>query len=716
MKNIGGQPLSYTGTPVVGGTNAANFSIFSINPIVTSIAAGDSVAVTIRFTPSSTGLRTANISIPTNDPLTNNYVLNLNGTGTAPDIDVKQNGTGIANAGNFSFGSINTSSFSDKIFDIKNTGNDTLFLTNSSFSGTNAADFSFQSSTTATIAPNATYNLTIRCTPGASGSRTAKCTLTSNDPDENPFEINLSATGSTAIIGVKQSTTTIANAGNFSFGTSIINTGNSKTFTIENTGSDTLKFTGSSITGTNSADFTTATNFNTLTVAPSSNANFSITFTPTSIGNKTASISLSNNDVGNNPFVINLSGNGDSASDIHVQQSGSDYLNNSIFNYGNKLNGANHDVIFSVQNVQGVPLVVSSVTLTGTNASEFQIMPPVPTTVAKGSPSNCTVRFKPLTLGSKTANLVITSSDPDESPYTIVLNGNSVTPEINIKQGLTNINAGGSYNYSNTPINFDNDIVFTIENTGTDALSGILGTIIGANASDFVIINPPAISINASATTTITVRFRPTVAGARTATLNLSSNDADENPYLITLNGTGINLPAPNIDLSQAAVQITNNASYAFGAVATGGNIPVTFTITNSGDDTLRNILAKLSGTNVSEFKFTSQPAFKLDPGATTDFIITFSPLSASSRSAILKISSNDLDENPFTVNLTGSGNGPEIDVTSNNIPNPNNSTQPFPLTKTWASSPITFVIANKGNAILNNITVAILGKIPLTF
>ncbi len=83
---------------------------------------------------------------------------------------------------------------------------------------------------------------------------------------------------------------------------------------------------------------------------------------------------------------------------------------------------------------------------------------------------------------------------------------------------------------------------FTIENTGSAALN-LTGTpkvsITGASAADFTVTAQPVSPVNAGSTTTFTIRFAPTVAGLRTATVSIANNDADENPYDFAIQGTG---------------------------------------------------------------------------------------------------------------------------------------------------------------------------------
>ena len=74
--------------------------------------------------------------------------------------------------------------------------------------------------------------------------------------------------------------------------------------------------------------------------------------------------------------------------------------------------------------------------------------------------------------------------------------------------------------------------------SATDALSGLAVTKDGAAAADFTVSSLAASTLAAGASTTFTVRFAPTALGSRSAALHIASNDADENPFDITLTGT----------------------------------------------------------------------------------------------------------------------------------------------------------------------------------
>ncbi len=87
---------------------------------------------------------------------------------------------------------------------------------------------------------------------------------------------------------------------------------------------------------------------------------------------------------------------------------------------------------------------------------------------------------------------------------------------------------------------------FTVLNNGAALLK--LGNIAisGAAAGDFTVITAPVSTVAVGGSTTFTVRFDPSVAGLRTATLSLPNDDADENPFTFAVQGAGSGLGSPD--------------------------------------------------------------------------------------------------------------------------------------------------------------------------
>jgi hypothetical protein len=181
-------------------------------------------------------------------------------------------------------------------------------------------------------------------------------------------------------------------------------------------------------------------------------------------------------------------------------------------------------------------------------------------------------------------------------------------PEINVKGNGASIIDGDTTPSATDDTDFGSATTgggavsrtFTIENTGTAALN-LTGTpkaaLIGANASDFTVSAQPSSPVAAAnGTTTFTIQFTPAATGTRAATVSIANDDADENPYDFSIQGTGI-LPAPTVSVSDVSVpEPVSGQSYA------------QFTVTLSGpsSQTVTVSFATANGTAVAPGDYTS--------------------------------------------------------------------------------------------------------------
>ena len=113
----------------------------------------------------------------------------------SPDIDVEQpagvalaDGTATVNYGLRTIGAPGVA----KTFTVKNAGAAGLTGLALTIDGANAADFSVSVPPPAsTLAPEGSTEFTVTFSPAGSGVRTASLHITSNDPNEAPFDIAL---------------------------------------------------------------------------------------------------------------------------------------------------------------------------------------------------------------------------------------------------------------------------------------------------------------------------------------------------------------------------------------------------------------------------------------------------------------------------------------------------------------------------------------------
>ena len=177
----------------LSGAQASDFSVLSALPIIIADG-GPAQPVTLRCTPTAEGLRTATLSLVTDDPknLKVDYDLLCNGTiAKVPGFAADPIAPGPIDLGTVYVGSI-----ASKSFQLKESGNAALQVSQQSISGDNAADFSVVGGLPATIADaGAAAPVSVRCLPTGIGVRTAQLTLATTDPTQPTVTFDLICKG-----------------------------------------------------------------------------------------------------------------------------------------------------------------------------------------------------------------------------------------------------------------------------------------------------------------------------------------------------------------------------------------------------------------------------------------------------------------------------------------------------------------------------------------
>lgn len=143
--------------------------------------------------------------------------------------------------------------------------------------------------------------------------------------------------------------------------------------------------------------------------------------------------------------------------------------------------------------------------------------------------------------------------------------------------------------------------------------------------------------------------------------LSASANDDKIAWYENFPNRTEIDVRGNNMSIV-AGDMTPSQADYTdFGAsFTTTGTVSRTFSIVNDGGLSLSltgSPRVAVSGVNASDFMVTVQPSSPVAPvGGMTTFTVVFDPSASGTRSAILSIANNDLDEGLYEFALTGVG------------------------------------------------------------
>ena len=625
-----------------------------------------------------------------------------------------------------------------RTFRIKNNGDQNLIIASHDAGGSPHFSLSSVPTSVEPIAPGGEDLFFVTFDPTTDGQHTTTIRIINNDNDPGDtefsyeFDVTGLALGNPEIVvegkhhtlgsfsGIEYQQTDI----NLPEGTlfTSVNVGGSETnnFRVRNIGDGTLTYSiddgGSphfSISGAGSS------------MAPGLTDNFNIVFTPQDYGTHEATITISNNDSNEGNYTFKVQGIG-LAPDIFVRggpsqatlvsdgdttpsvSEGTDFGAWDIAAAGGPTN------TFHVRNAVGATetLKIFSGEITGGHASHFTIsgLPAPgqdPVLLPAGSSDPFTVRFNPQSAGQKTATVRILSDDPDEATYTFVVTGNGVTfPEVNVKGSkpglpLVDVPDGSATPLATNGTLFDNTDVgsimshpFLIENTG----SGVLKCSPPANGQ-FRVLGLPE-SVDPGKESSFFVQFAPTTQGTHTMTINLTTDDPNENPYDFVVRGTAVDNEITVLGgdaQNEVIVDGTTSVSLTDGTVfptlhQLDESEVHTFVIRNEASATknLEIQSVDIFGADAGHFSTSGAPApgesaVSIAPGVSLSFQVTFDPFGTGLKTATIRILSDDRDESPYTFNVAGNGiNGPNLRVSGSQdsdilplVPISNGSTTP---------------------------------------
>jgi 6-phosphogluconolactonase (cycloisomerase 2 family) len=199
----------------------------------------------------------------------------------------------------------------------------------------------------------------------------------------------------------------------------------------------------------------------------------------------------------------------------------------------NTPNGPRPVLLTNVGN-QGLAIGTNQILISGTNSSEFTQQNKCPPVLGVALSCTINVTFKPTTTGLQQATLFVNDNAPD-TPQKTALSGNGVPPEPAV------LLMPGSETFPGTAVgdsSLPKNITLTNSGQATLTFSGAGISLMGTNPGDFMQSNNCGASVAAVASCTITVTFKPTATGTRTATLNIPDNALDS-PQQLSLSGSG---------------------------------------------------------------------------------------------------------------------------------------------------------------------------------
>src|SRR5262249_55153558 len=170
----------------------------------------------------------------------------------------------------------------------------------------------------------------------------------------------------------------------------------------------------------------------------------------------------------------------------------------------------------------------------------------------------------------------------------------------------------------------------TLFNKGGVPLGVISIGFTGVNPGDFVQTNTCGTSVPANSSCTISVSFRPSALGARSAALTINSNDPNNPTLAVTVSGTGI---GPVAVLTPTTVPFGNQLKGTTSAAQI-----VTLKNAGSAGSTLTINGKNITGANPGDFAQTNNCGASLAAGVSCTFSVTFTPSAVGARGATLSV------------------------------------------------------------------------------
>ena len=629
LTNTGNLPFDASNVSVTG-ANAGDFQISYNACSGDFLAPGRTCGVTVTFTPTATGARTASLTF-TNAAGT--QTTPLTGNGVAATFALAVTPTTVT----FQPQQKAVASPTQTIW-LNNTGSAPVNVTTIV---TGSADYKTYGCTSTTIQPNTSCAVSVYLQPTVTTTDNSTLTITSNATG-SPQVVTLNGSGAAALPAMQ-----LSPAG-LSFSSQVVSTtSTSQSVSLTNTSASTVA--GISVaapSGTNASDFTISSNNCTATLAAGNECNFNVTFKPGATGARSAAINITDSA---GTQTVALAGYG-------VSSFTSALLVDTALAFPSETIGFTSPTQYiTFQNTGNTAFPISSVVLGGTNAGDFATSssgcPITPTQFNPFTSCNTGVTFTPTASGTRTATVTITYTGAAGSPVTATLTGRGVTGAQALEVGPASITFPPQVETTQSPIS----PIVLVTNTGTSPVtisSIVLG---GTNAGDFAISNGCPISPSTLSqgplnnTCQVYVNFTPTAAGARSATLTIT-HSAPGSPKVITVTGTGV---------AQTKTLAVTPTTLVFGPQVTGTtSAQQNITVTNTGNFNVTFTNVTISTNYAHSNGCTGQ----LSPGGQCNIGVTFTPTSAVTKTGTVTITSNASGAAP-KVSLSGTGIATTADI-----------------------------------------------------
>ena len=336
------------------------------------------------------------------------------------------------------------------------------------------------------------------------------------------------------------------------------------------------------------------------------------------------------------------------------------------------------DRVFTIENVGGGTMRIFGIQRIGGSPGNFTIPIPPAQFLTPGATTQFLVRFIPsLPGGIRNTNLVINTNDQTTPQFAFLIQGDALvpSPEINIQGNGIDIADGDPLPHPGDHTDFGEIDVsagaitrtFTLQNIGEAPLEITGFEFTGGNSSDFTFTSFPASRVPHGSQFEFEISFDPSFTGLHNTNVRIHNSDADESVYDFVIQGLGTTA-AGEVSLFGNGVLIeagddspSAHDHTKFVSTKVGTSVRRTFTIRNTGNDTLTIASIVLTGGDAGDFSVPELPTAPLAPNEFATFEVRFQPSAFGLRNTTLQIRSNDPITPTYDVQLQGAGGAFEL-------------------------------------------------------
>ncbi len=585
ITNTDSTALVLTGVPAVAitGPHASDFAVTA--PPADSLGSGASTPFDILFSPSAEGMRTAVVTITSSDAGDDPFYFVIQGAGTVTWITVSGRVTDGA------------APLADATIAFSHDGHVSITDADGYFS------HSVPAGRTTVLTPEKA---------GYADWTPAYVTLMDVLSDTTGIDFQGSLPKAAEADVTVAGGFAVSSGGTLDFGTLPAGSDTTVTFTVRNAGNEVLTLTVPLTL--DSSDAFRVVSQPSGDVDPGAETSFSVRFSSLSAGVQNASLAIGTNDADENPYYLYLTGTAEAVPEtaaepgrIGVLVNGAPLVDGATYDFGSE-----PLVTFTLVNTGGSDLAVETpLFVSGNDAAHFLILNQPASFLPPAGETELSMRFRPLTVGLKTAFLTITNNDPDASRLILNLQGTGISAETA---------AGPAAGSKSGAFQLDGLDASSEKSAGLDGFTPLSGA--------GVLVHDPEIVVTGNS-------------------VEIASGDPT---------------PSATDSTDLGSVEVTSGVRM------------VNYSILNAGTSDLSltgSPLVALSGTHAADFSVTLQPSSPIAPGSTVLFTVRFNPSATGVRTAVISIANDDVDDNedPYTFSIQGRGVIlPEMAVSGNGL------------------------------------------------